>query len=160
MDFSEVISRRRSVRRYKPDPVPDELLNRVLEAARVAPSAGNRQPWHFIVVRDAEKRKALGLNDWAAEAPIVVVGCADMSQSPTWCVVGVAVAFEHLVLAATELGLGTCWLGRMDSADIKRVLGLPEPVRVVAATPLGFPAEEHAARPRKALSEIVHYDGF
>ena len=160
MDFSEVIVKRRSVRRYKPDPVSDELIDKVLEAARIAPSAGNRQPWHFIVVRDAEKKKALEINDWAAEAPVVIVGCTDTSQSPTWCVVGAAIAFEHLVLAATAYGLGTCWMGKLDNEVIKRVMNIPDGITVVAVTPLGYSAEEHGPRPRKTLAEIVHHEKF
>ncbi|MEM2935797.1 MAG: nitroreductase family protein [Candidatus Bathyarchaeia archaeon] len=161
MEFMDVVRRRRSIRRYKPDPVPDQVLEQVLEAARLAPSAGNRQPWHFIVVKDPETRQRLGIASWAAEAPVVIVGCADPETSPMWHIVDLTIAFEHLVLAAANFGLGTCWLGRLNSDEqVKEVLGIPEHMKVVAVTPLGYPAETPGLKARKSLSEIVHYDKF
>ncbi len=160
MDFAKVVEKRRSIRRYKPEPIPDKLVEKILETARVAPSASNRHPWHFIIVKDAERRKTLGLRDWAAEAPIIIVGCADTSISPTWHLVDLAIAFEHIVLAATDAGLGTCWMGRLENETIKKVLNIPDNIRVVAATPLGYPAEEPQPKTRKTFSEIVHYEKF
>jgi nitroreductase len=160
MDFKRVVEKRRSVRRYKADPVPDGLIEEMLESARVAPSAGNRQPCHFIVVKDAERKRALGLREWAAEAPVVIVGCADSSLSPTWHLVDLAIAFEHIILAATNVGLGTCWQGRLEDERIKRVLGIPDPIKVVAVTALGYPAESPEPKARKTLSEMVHYEKF
>lgn len=162
MQFMEVVRRRRSIRRYKRTPVPEEVLSQILEAARLAPSAGHRQPWHFIVVRDEETKKQLGISSWAVEAPVVIVGCADTAvRSEPMCLVDLAIAFEHIVLAAANLGLGTCWIGRLDADEtIKKVLGIPERVRVVAVTPLGYPDETPGPKVRKSLSEIVHCDGF
>ena len=162
MEFMEVIKKRRSIRRYKPTPVPEDILTKILEAARLAPSAGNRQPWHFIVVRDDEKKKQLGISEWAAEAPIVIVGCVDTKIRPEpTCIVDLSIAFEHIVLAATNFGLGTCWIGRLNVDDtIKRALGIPEHVKVVAVTPLGYPDETPGPKDRRSLSEIVHYDKF
>jgi nitroreductase len=160
MDFTKVVEKRRSIRRYRPDPVPGDLIEEILESARVAPSAGNRQPCHFIIVKDAEKKKALGLREWAAEAPVVIVGCVDSSLSPTWHLVDFAIAFEHVILAATNLGLGTCWQGRLGDETIKKVLNIPDPVKVVAVTALGYPAESPEPKTRKALSEIVHHEKF
>jgi len=109
MEFAEVVRRRRSIRRYRDDPVPRESILRMLEAARLAPSAGHRQPWHFIVVRDRELIvRLVGTQGWAAGAPVVIVTVADPEVSPRWCFNDLAVAFEPLVLAATDLGLGTC----------------------------------------------------
>ncbi|MEM2129248.1 MAG: nitroreductase family protein, partial [Candidatus Bathyarchaeia archaeon] len=160
-DFIEVVKTRRSIRRYKPDPVPDEILNEIMEAARLAPSAGHRQPWHFIVVKDPEKKKQLGISSWAAEAPIVIVGCGDASVSPIWYMVDLAIAFEHIVLAAANFGLGTCWIGKLGVDEtIRRVLNIPEHVKVVAVTPLGYPAETPVPKARKSISEIVHYEKF
>jgi len=158
----EVIKKRRSIRRYKPTPVPEDILTKILEAARLAPSAGNRQPWHFIVVRDDEKKKQLGISEWAAEAPIVIVGCVDTKIRPEpTCIVDLSIAFEHIVLAATNFGLGTCWIGRLNADDtIKKALGIPEHVKVVAVTPLGYPDETPGPKDRRSLSEIVHYDKF
>jgi len=161
MEFLDVVRKRRSIRRYKPDPVPDQVLEQVLEAARLAPSAGHRQPWHFIVVKDPKTRQRLGIASWAAEAPVVIVGCTDPETSSMWHIVDLTIAFEHLVLAAANFELGTCWLGQMDFDEhIKEVLGIPEHMKVVAVTPLGYPAETPGPKARKSLSEIVHYDKF
>jgi nitroreductase len=165
LEFMEVIKRRRSIRKYKQDPVPDEIITQILEAARLAPSGSNRQPWHFIVVKDPETKKKLGLHSWAAEAPVVLVGCIDPTEG-RWYVIDGSIAFEHIVLAATNFGLGTCWMGRflenLGETDerIKRVLDIPEHMRVLAVTPLGFPAKEPEQRKIKTLHEIVHYEKF
>jgi nitroreductase len=158
----QVIKKRRSIRRYKPDPVPEEVLNQVLEAAKIAPSAGHRQPWHFIIVKDNDIKKNLRISSWATEAPVVIVGCADTQErSEPKCLVDVAIAFEHIVLAAANFGLGTCWIGLLGADEtIKKILGIPEHVRVVAVTPLGYPDETPVMKLRKSLSEIVHYERF
>lgn len=160
MDFTKVVEKRRSIRRYKPDPVPDDLIEKILESARIAPSAGNRQPCHFIVVKDAERKKALGLREWAAEAPVIIVGCADSSLSPVWHLVDFGIAFEHIILAATNLGLATCWQGRLEHETIKKILGIPDTIKVVAVTSLGYSAESPEPKARKALSEMVHHEKF
>lgn len=155
MDFMEVIKRRRSIRRYRPDPVPEDILNQILKAARLAPSGGNRQPWHFIIVKDPETKRRLGISSWAVEAPIVLIGCTEGSA------IDISIAFEHIVLAATNFGLGTCWMGRWGyDAEIKKALRIPEHIRVLAVTPVGYPAEEPEPKPRKSLSEITHYEKF
>ena len=159
MEFNKVLKKRRSVRKYKADPVPRESVLKVLEAARIAPSAAHRQPWHFIVVEDAEMRgKLAGRQAWAAEAPVTVVAFADEEASPSWCGNDVGIAFEHLVLAATDLGLGTCWMGltRRDE-EIRKLLCTPECLKVVAMTPLGVPDEEPAPKERKGLDQIVSW---
>ena len=162
MEFEKVLKKRRSIRRYKADPVPRESVLKVLEAARIAPSAAHRQPWHFIVVEDAGMRaKLAGRQAWAAGAPVTVVAFADEEVSPSWCSNDVGIAFEHLVLAATDLGLGTCWMGltRRD-AEIRELLGTPDNLRVVAMTPLGVPDEEPAPKGRKSLDEIVSWEAY
>jgi nitroreductase len=156
MEFMEAIRKRVSIRKYMTDPVPDKLLNQVLEAARLAPSADNSQPWHFIVVKNPRTKKLLDISEWAQQAPVVIVGCTETSN-PT----DIAIAFEHLVLAATSFGLATCWIGRWGADEkIKQALGIPMNVRVLAVTPLGYPAESHAPESRKPLSEIVHREKF
>ena len=161
MDFMEVIRKRRSIRKYKPDPVPEKVLNEVLEAARLAPSGSHLQPWHFIVVKDSQTKQKLGIYEWAAEAPVVIVGCTDPEAAPRWHIVDLAIAFEHLVLAATNFGLATCWIGRLGFDEaIKEVLGIPKRMKVVALTPLGYPAQTPKEKTRKSLSEIVHYERF
>ena len=112
------------------------------------------------MVKDAEKKKALGLREWAAEAPVIIVGCTDPSLSPTWHSVDFAIAFEHLILAATNLGLGTCWMGRLESETVKKTLNIPDAIKLIAVTPPGYPAEEPKPKMRKTLSEMVHYERF
>ena len=160
MDFVEVIEKRRSIRRYKSDPVADDLIEKILESARFAPSAGNCQPCHFIVVKDADGKKALGLSEWGLKAPVIIVGCVDPSISPTWNLVDFAIAFEHIVLAATNFGLGTCWMGRLENETIKKALNIPDTIKLIAVTPLGYPAEKPEPKIRKNLSEMVHYESF
>lgn len=168
MQVLEVIRRRRSIRRYKPVPVEEEKIRRVLEAARLAPSAANRQPWKFIVVKDPEIKEKLREaypRDWFASAPVVIVACAMPGKAwvrrdgEEYWKVDVSIAMEHLVLEAAEEGLGTCWIGAFDEGAAKRVLGIPPDVRVVAMTPLGYPDEEKGpVTNRKRLEEIVSYD--
>jgi len=173
MDFYEVIRTRRSIRSYRSEPVPEEVLNRVLEAARIAPSGDNRQPWRFIVVKDEGLKRRLvpacGNQSFIAEAPVVVVACGrniDYDRGRYMggfsMLVDVSIAFTHLVLAARAEGLGTCWIGDFSNEEVKRVLGVPEGANVVAVTPLGYPKDEGFAGPgpRKSLKEIVSVDKF
>jgi nitroreductase len=171
VDLYDVVSRRLSVRSYKPDPVPKEVLNRILEAGRLAPSAKNLQPWKFIVVRDPAIRQALvpacrGQSS-VGQAPIVICGCAIDAQvwkgmGGYWSAeaVDITIALEHMILAAAAEGLGTCWIGAFLEAEVKKVLAIPEGVKPIALTPLGYPATDAKPRPRKPLSEIVCYDKY
>ena len=157
-----MIKERRSIRRYKANPVPKEAIIKVLEAGRMAPSAGHRQPWHFIVVQDKESiEKLSGGRKWAAGAPVMIVGLANLEASPTWCYNDFSIAFEHIVLAATDQGLGTCWMGKMrQDAEIKELLGIPNKFKVIALTPLGWPDETPGPKDRKGLVEIVSWERF
>ena len=156
--FAKLAQTRRSVRAYKADPVPDDLLHQVLEAGRLAPSAVNKQPWRFIVVRDEINRRALGAayaREWFWKAPVILAVCilpADAWTRPydgkNYAMVDGALAMDHLQLAATELGLGTCWIGAFDPAAAREILGLPDGVEIVGMTPLGFPDVEANPRPR------------
>ena len=164
MEFLELVRKRRSIRRYKSDPVPQKKLEYVLEAARLAPSWGNRQCWRFIVVKEEAKRRAIAIREWVAEAPSIIVGCAypDLSGSrfnQQYYMLDMGIAMEHLILAAAEQGLGTCWIGgQFDEEAVKQTLGIPEEVRVVALTPIGYPAETSGPKERKPLKEIVSYN--
>jgi nitroreductase len=151
--------------------VPDDVLARVIEAGRLAPSAKNFQPWKFIVVRDPAQRAALVPacrgQKFLAEAPVVVCGCAVESQvwkgmGGYWSAeaVDLSIALEHMILAAAAEGLGTCWIGAFTEAEVKQVLAIPDGVKPIALTPLGFPATESRPRPRKPLSDIVCYDRY
>ncbi|MCS7258694.1 MAG: nitroreductase family protein [candidate division WOR-3 bacterium] len=171
MEFYEVVKKRRSIRAYKPDPIPEEILLRILETARLAPSAKNIQPWKFIVVKDRVVKEKLVTacrnQTFIGEAPVVI--CAVALKNIAFGRMGgywnsypvdVAIALEHIVLAATNEGLGTCWIGAYDENAVKELLKIPEDVQVIALTPLGYPKEIPNARPRKSLSEIVSFDYF
>ena len=182
MDFYETVRRRRSVRKYSDKPVPEEAITRCLEAARLAPSWRNGQPWRFIVVRERETIQRLvranylagAVNWWLKDVPVLVVACAEPRESGSkgdlsYYLVDVAIGLEHFVLAATAEGLGTCWIGGFDEDRVREVLGIPSHIRVVALTPLGYPAEERGLYDRlallgkrhwrrKSLSEIVRYE--
>jgi nitroreductase len=170
MDVFEALQKRRSVRAYDPAPVPDEKLVRILEAARLAPSAGNIQPRRFIVVIDHEKRKILARRfaKFLAESPVVIVGCGDEKASPKWFAIDVAIAMQNMVLTATSEGLGTCWVGTFDEKQVKDILKIPESVRVVALLALGYPRQKldilakvvHIIRPKKKLSKIIHLEEY
>ncbi len=162
MEFDEVLKSRRSIRRYKDTPVPRESIVKVLEAARIAPSASHRQPWHFVVVEDEGARERLaGRSSWAAAAPVMIVAVADPVASPRWYQNDMGIAFEHIVLAATNLGLGTCWMGQTKrDAEVKEILGIPDEFKVIALTPLGEPDETKEPKERKSLEEIVSWEKF
>jgi len=171
MDVLEAIKNRRSVRKYRPDPIPEELLKEVLSAARMAPSADNAQPWKFILIRDEElKRKlvqACAGQKFLAEAPMVVVGCGSPDDAYATAggymssyVMDVAIAMDHLILAAASLGLGTCWVANFKEEKVKDILGIPADIRVVAITPIGYPDEIPKKSSRKDLAELISYDKF
>ncbi len=162
MEFDDVIKTRRSIRKYKGTPVPRESLMKILEAARIAPSAGHRQPWHFVVVEDKETiEKLAGRSKWAAEAPVIIVGLADPVTSPSWSLNDMGIAFEHIVLTATSLGLGTCWMGQTKrDSEVKELLGIPDELKVIALTPLGEPDEVKEPKARKSLEEIVSWGKY
>ncbi|MBN1459980.1 MAG: nitroreductase family protein [Armatimonadetes bacterium] len=165
MELMDVIGQRRSIRKYRPDPVPQAKIDRVLEAARLAPSWANGQCCSFVVVTDpkVKRRLAESGNDWVEHAPCLVVACADPQRSGTkgdqsYYLLDVGIAMEHVVLAATDLGLGTCWIGWFDEHKARSALGAPKDKRVVAFTPLGYPDESPEPRPRKSLGELVSRD--
>jgi len=167
MEFSDLIKKRYSVRAYKPDPVEEGNLQQVLEAARLAPTAANYQPFQIIVIHTAgreEELKRIYRADWFAKAPLVICACAVQAKGwsrmdgKPYADVDVTIAMDHLVLAATELGLGTCWIAAFDPAAARTVLGLPEGVDAIAFTPLGYPADRIGRKQRKALSELVRYE--
>ncbi len=171
MSVLTVIKQRRSVRKYRTKEIPADVFLRVLEAARLSPSGKNLQPWKFILVKDETLKQRLVEASvgqaFIAQAPVVIVACAypDRCYSrmgnymKSWAV-DVAIAVEHLILQAQEEGLGTCWIGAFDEKEVKSLLNIPEEVKVLALTPLGYPAEIPAPRGRKELSEIISYDSF
>lgn len=171
MDTLDAVKTRKSVRAYDPKPVPAELLRQVLEAGRIAPSAMNYQPWHFVVVTDPERRTALSGGRWAKflkATPVVIVGLGDHKASPKWHVVDVTIALENMVLAATSLGLGTCWIGSFHEDEVKAALNISNDWTVVAMLALGYEKRRPDAvervggegRKRRALEEIVSYESL
>jgi nitroreductase len=169
MEFSELIKARYSVRAYKPDPVENDKLEKVLDAARLAPTAVNRQPFQLIVIhtrdRKAELNRIYG-RDWFVQPPLVIAICGVPDQAwsrrdgMNYYAVDVTIAMDHLILAATDLGLGTCWIGAFDPDAAREVLGLPDTVEPIAFTPLGYPADELKQKKRKSLSELVRYENW
>jgi len=165
MEFKEVIQKRYSCRSYKDEPVPEEKILSLLEAARLAPSAHNRQPYRFIVVKDKEKIKKLAEaanQSFIAEAPVVIVGVAldpeDVlpCEVPTYAV-DVAIAMEHIALQATDEGLGSCWIGAFSQEKVKEILQIPEDQKVVALMPIGWPNDFPSVKERKNLEDLVSY---
>lgn len=174
MDVSEAIRRRRSVRDYRSDPIPPDVLERVTESLRLAPSACNHQPWRFVLVADEALRTDLGRacheQNWISGAPVIVCACAipdaaypRMGETWSSAEVDVAIAVDHLTLAAAAEGLGTCWIGSFHEPSVKRILGIPGGAKVVALTPLGYPRSADLIRPvreadRKPRSEVFSID--
>ncbi len=168
MDLTQLIKKRKSVRQFTSQPVEDEKIEQILECARLAPSACNLQCWHFIVIKEKENvvkaARAGGThNNWLKDAPALIIACGDPKKSTEhngiqYYIVDVAIAMQHLVLAATELGLGTCWIGNFDEKIARAELGIPENIKVVAITPLGYPDDKEPSPKRKPLEKIVHHE--
>lgn len=176
MDVFDAIANRRSVRAYSSEAIPAELMRRMRQTLRAAPSACNYQPWHFILVTDQSLRQRLAKasrgQSCLAEAPVTVVACGLPDQAYKWMgghgnsvEVDVAIAVDHLTLAAAAVGLGTCWIGAFDEAAVKQLLGIGPEVKVVALTPLGYPASPDMLCPldqarRKGESEIFSVNRY
>ena len=169
MDVYEAIRTRTSVRGYRSTPIADDTLNRLLDAARLAPSGKNGQPWTFIVIKDRETRTRLvdacKGQAFIAEAPVVLAVCgreelAYQKMGGYWnsLPVDIGIALEHLMLAAAAEGLGTCWIGAFIEDEVRSILAVPQGVKIVALTPVGYPKERPVARPRKPLEEIIMHE--
>ncbi|MEK7476978.1 MAG: nitroreductase family protein [Candidatus Coatesbacteria bacterium] len=167
MDVQEAIRLRRSIRAYRDQPIPEEVLLRVLEAARLAPSARNRQAWRFLAVRDLGIRRvlveALRGNTFVGQAPVLLAFCATEDTDVMSCgqkagPIDVSIALAYVTLAAVAEGLGTCWLGSFDEPKVRGILGVPDGARVVAMSPLGWPAETPEVKTRKSFEEVVGFD--
>jgi nitroreductase len=176
MDVHEAIRTRRSIRSYSSKPIPEEVMSKMRQALRYAPSACNYQPWRFILVTDAELRRKLARvaldQMWMADAPVIVVVCALPGQAfkgmggyGNSADIDAAIALDHLTLAAVAEGLGTCWIGAFDEAGVKKLLGIPEEAKPVVMTPLGYPASADMNHPlddadRKPASDIFSVDRY
>lgn len=204
MDVSEAIRRRRSIRKFKPDPIPEEKIKILLESARLAPSGTNTQPWRFVVVKDDDTKrklqKAAHNQRHIKRAPVIIVCCADLKAFKDFpervdeliesgalpertrevfipylrkgmstvkreslviaAAANVAIAIEHIVLQAVEIGLGTCWIRWYEDNEVKKILDIPDHVEVMALLPVGLPDEEPAPRPRLSLDKIVFSEKY
>jgi nitroreductase len=169
MDFLELAKKRFSVRAYSPAQVDEDKVQAVIEAGRLAPSAANRQPLAFIVVREAAQRRALGEaypREWFWKTPVIVVVCTEPARGwvrvdgKNYADVDGAIAMDHMTLCAADLDLGTCWIGAFDPVKVKRVLRLPDGVEPLAMTPLGYAAEGTRPKSRKAAGELVHNEAW
>ena len=164
MDAYEAIVTKLDVREFAKKRVPGETKRKILEAARLSPSASNRQEWKFIVVKNRDTRNKLARaafnQSFVAEAPVVIVACATEAKSIMACgqpayTVDLSIACTHIILQAYELGLGTCWLGAFNEGEVKKILKIPESVRVVTMTPVGYPNQPPSQGSRKNLKQIV-----
>ena len=170
MEFDDVIRHRYSVRSFTSEKVDRSFILEILEAARMAPSAVNYQPWHFIVITDPENLidiQEVYPRNWFREAPVCIVVCSDHKQSwkrksdgKDFADVDAAIVIDHLVLKATDLGLGTCWVCNFDTEMTRRKLQLPDHIEPIALIPLGYTSSEPPLKSRKPLSELVHWEKF
>lgn len=169
MEFTKLIEQRYSVRAYRPDPIEDDKLMKVLEAARLAPTAANRQPFQLIVIHTEGREEELSAiygKPWFVEPPLIIAACGLPDRAWTrmdgkcYVDVDVSIVVDHLILAAANQGLGTCWVGAFDPNAARRVLGLPDEVEPIAFTPLGYPDDEPGTKKRRPLEDLVRYEGW
>lgn len=165
MDFNDLVTKRYSIREYLPTPVPEDVLHRIMEAARQAPSACNLQPWHFYVIQDEKTRLALfppEHQQWLACVPVIVVACSvpeiawvRIFDGKNHADIDLAIAMEHIVLAATAEGLGSCWICAFNPEHVRRTLNLPLTEEPVALTPIGYHQTIYRPHQRKAFDDII-----
>jgi nitroreductase len=168
VDVYEAIATRKSVRAFKEKDVPEEKIVRLLEAARLAPSASNRQEWRFVVVRDPSMRKHLSVaargQTFIGAAPVVLACCAETDEHVMACgqlcyPIDVAIAIDHITLCAVDEGLGTCWIGAFDEDQVKELLGIPPQIRVVGLLPVGYAQDSSkVGKNRLLLQELIKYE--
>jgi len=161
MPLLDAIFRRRSIRRYKSEPVPEQVMKNILEAGRLAPSANNAQPWHFIVVTDPKLKHALsqGKYNWfVKDSAFAVVGCREKNNK--WSTIDTTIALENMVIAAKAQRVGSCWVGDFKENEVKKLLGIPDNLKIICLITFGYPAEKPRPRSMKSLEEIVHYNKF
>jgi len=173
MDLLEVIKKRRSIRSFKKQDLPHDIVEKLLEAARWAPSAGNVQPWKFVVVSSQKTKQELSMaassQKSLEEASVVIVVCADEKRAEEsygvrgktlYCLQDTAAAVQDILLTACSLGLGSCWVGAFKEDEVRKIIKAPKKMRPVALIPVGYPNEAPRARNRRPLSEIVHNEAF
>lgn len=167
----DIIRKRRSVRSYKDEPIPEDVIKEIIESARLAPSAKNLQEWKFIIVRDEKKREELyeaaKRQRFVKEAPVVIAGVATytsyvMTNGVPACHIDLAIAMEHIALVAAEKGIGTCWIGAFYQDKAKEALKVPDDCEIIALMTLGYPTDElkPEEKKRKSLDEIICWEEF
>ena len=165
MSLLDLILSRRSIRRYENKDISEEVLQQILETGRQAPSAANRQPIHFVIVKDHDILKNL-CDNWITRfvkyAPVAIVGCADIKSLLTgkWAVVDTTIAMQNMVIAAWALGIGSCWIGACNKEKVKELLKIPDKWKVVALVTLGYPAEQPKPRKKKPFEKLFNFNGF
>ncbi|MHA1726541.1 MAG: nitroreductase family protein [Promethearchaeota archaeon] len=163
MNVSEVIKKRKSIRKFKQGDITPKHLKLILKAAQLSPSASNRQPYHFIIVKDPEFKKQLGIfaahQKFIADAAIIIVGLGDIEREK-WYKVDLAIAFQQMILQATELGYGSIWIGAFNEEKIKNLLKIPDKFEVIALLPIGIADQDPPARPRKSLQELFFLNEY
>jgi len=172
LDVFEAIEKRRSIRKFKLNPIAKEHLKKILEAGRLAPSSGNRQPWYFIIAHDSETKRALSIaannQKFISSADVIITALGDPGAYPK---IGTSssrilhkqdpmIAIEHMVLAATALGYGTCWIGAFNEDEVKKILKIPENLAVIALLPIGVPDENPSPKPRKPFKDIFFKESY
>ena len=167
MSLVDIVLSRRSIRRYAQKEIPKDVLDKILEAGRQAPSAANRQPWHFIVLTDDEVKIELSkglFNRHIKNSAFTVVGCANTGfwhiGTKKWSIVGTSIALQNMVIAAWAMGIGSCWIGDFKEDYVKQLLDIPDKWKVVALVSFGYPAEKPKAKRRKPLEKIVGFNKF
>ena len=167
MEFYDLIKNRYSVRAYKPNPVEEEKLQRVLEAANLAPTAANRQSFQLVIIHTAGKEEQLKhvySRSWFLQAPLIICACGLPQENwvrvdgKNYNDVDVAIVMDHLILAAANEGLGTCWIGAFNPDPLRKLLALPEHVEPIALTPLGYPRDQPREKKRKLLRDLIRYE--
>jgi len=173
LDVLDAVKGRRSIRAFTDQPVSEDEVNALIDAACHAPSAGNIQPWEFIIVRSAQVKREIAVaalnQKFIEDAPVVIVVCADMARSSRgygsrgatlYCIQDTAAATQNILLTAHAMGLGTCWVGAFREEGVKKALGIPDNVRPVAIIPVGHSTVKPVRPPRRPLSDVVHYEKF
>lgn len=165
LSLVDIVLSRRSIRSYEKKEIPMDVLNQILEAGRQAPSAANRQPFHFIVVTDENIKKEFSkglFNRFIKNAPLIIVGCANTSALITgkWAVVDTTIALQNMVIAAWAVGIGSCWIGDYKEKKVKQTLQIPEKWKVVALVSFGYPDEEPKPRKKKPITKLVSFNKF
>lgn len=169
MDFQELIHKRYSCRQYSADPLKEEHLNKILEAARLAPTAANRQPFQIIIITTKNHQQDLlkiYSRDWFVQPPLVLCVCSVPEEgwrrkkydNQSYAVVDAAIVLDHITLQAADLGVGTCWIGDFNPEAAREYLQLPPEVEPIAFTPLGYPLDQVREKTRKPLEELIRYD--